>query len=133
MVNAVVPHAVAVKPQLAFFELLGADGLAAFAETCAYARSAGTTTLTVGRAPSTATLSVASATVASCACRQFKLAKAVGTIRNHAIPDITARHFIRTGDAAGTGKFRYGRRARQNWCLLGAFVFPNLPLLFLGQ
>ena len=41
IVDAVAPHVVAVKPQLAFFEELGADGLRAFEETCAYARAAG--------------------------------------------------------------------------------------------
>ncbi len=41
IVDAVAPHAVAVKPQLAFFEALGADGVRAFEETCAYARAAG--------------------------------------------------------------------------------------------
>jgi orotidine-5'-phosphate decarboxylase len=41
IVDAVAPHVVAVKPQLAFFEALGADGLRAFEETCAYARAAG--------------------------------------------------------------------------------------------
>jgi orotidine-5'-phosphate decarboxylase len=41
IVDAVVPHAVAVKPQLAFFEALGADGIRAFERVCAYARSAG--------------------------------------------------------------------------------------------
>src|SRR5262249_40766027 len=41
IVDAVAPHAVAVKPQLAFFEALGAPGMSAFAETCAYARRAG--------------------------------------------------------------------------------------------
>ena len=41
IVDAVAPHTVAVKPQLAFFEALGAAGMAAFAETCAYARRAG--------------------------------------------------------------------------------------------
>ena len=30
IIDAVAPHAVAVKPQLAFFEALGADGMAAF-------------------------------------------------------------------------------------------------------
>ena len=40
VVDAVAPHAVAVKPQLAFFEALGADGMAAFEEVCAYARAA---------------------------------------------------------------------------------------------
>jgi orotidine-5'-phosphate decarboxylase len=41
IVDAVAPHVVAVKPQLAFFEALGADGQRAFEETCAYARAAG--------------------------------------------------------------------------------------------
>ena len=41
VIDAVAPHAVAVKPQLAFFEALGAEGLAASEEVCAYARSAG--------------------------------------------------------------------------------------------
>lgn len=40
VVDAVAPHAVAVKPQLAFFEALGAEGMAAFEEVCAYARAA---------------------------------------------------------------------------------------------
>jgi orotidine-5'-phosphate decarboxylase len=41
IVDAVAPHAVAVKPQLAFFEALGAPGMRAFEEVCAYAREAG--------------------------------------------------------------------------------------------
>ena len=41
IVDAVAPYAVAVKPQVAFFEALGADGWAALEETCAYARGAG--------------------------------------------------------------------------------------------
>jgi orotidine-5'-phosphate decarboxylase len=41
IVDAVAPYAVAVKPQLAFFEALGADGVRAFEQTCEYARSAG--------------------------------------------------------------------------------------------
>jgi orotidine-5'-phosphate decarboxylase len=41
VVDAVAPHAVAVKPQLAFFEALGADGMRAFEDACAYSRSAG--------------------------------------------------------------------------------------------
>ena len=36
----VARYAVAVKPQLAFFEALGADGVRAFEEVCAYARAA---------------------------------------------------------------------------------------------
>jgi orotidine-5'-phosphate decarboxylase len=41
IVDAVAPHAVAVKPQLAFFEALGADGVRAFEEVCGYARAVG--------------------------------------------------------------------------------------------
>jgi orotidine-5'-phosphate decarboxylase len=41
IVDAVAPYAVAVKPQSAFFEALGADGVRAFEEVCAYARAAG--------------------------------------------------------------------------------------------
>ncbi|HET7044696.1 MAG TPA: orotidine-5'-phosphate decarboxylase [Gaiellaceae bacterium] len=41
IVDAVAPHAVAVKPQLAFFEALGAPGMRAFEVVCAYAREAG--------------------------------------------------------------------------------------------
>jgi orotidine-5'-phosphate decarboxylase len=40
IVDAVAPYAVAVKPQLAFFEALGAPGIRAFEEVCTYARSA---------------------------------------------------------------------------------------------
>lgn len=41
IVDAVAPYAVAVKPQLAFFEALGADGWGALEASCAYAREAG--------------------------------------------------------------------------------------------
>src|SRR5712691_776708 len=41
IIDAVAPYAVAVKPQSAFFEALGADGVRAFEEVCAYGRSAG--------------------------------------------------------------------------------------------
>jgi orotidine-5'-phosphate decarboxylase len=40
IIDAVAPHAVAVKTQLAFFEALGAEGIRAFEEVCAYARAA---------------------------------------------------------------------------------------------
>src|SRR5437868_1018542 len=40
LVDAVAPYVVGVKPQLAFFEVLGADGIRAFEEVCAYARAA---------------------------------------------------------------------------------------------
>jgi orotidine-5'-phosphate decarboxylase len=41
LVDAVAPYVVAVKPQAAFFEALGADGIRAFEEVCAYSRAAG--------------------------------------------------------------------------------------------
>ena len=41
IVDSVAPHAVGVKPQLAFFEALGSAGIRAFEEVCAYARAAG--------------------------------------------------------------------------------------------
>jgi len=41
LVDAVSPYVVAVKPQVAFFEALGADGVAAFERVCAYARDVG--------------------------------------------------------------------------------------------
>jgi orotidine-5'-phosphate decarboxylase len=41
IVDAVAEHAVAVKPQSAFFEALGADGVHAFEHVCDYARAAG--------------------------------------------------------------------------------------------
>jgi orotidine-5'-phosphate decarboxylase len=40
LIDAVAPYVVGVKPQLAFFEALGADGVRAFEDVCAYARSA---------------------------------------------------------------------------------------------
>jgi orotidine-5'-phosphate decarboxylase len=49
LIDAVAPHAIAVKPQLAFFEALGATGMAAFAETCAYARRAGLLVIADGK------------------------------------------------------------------------------------
>jgi orotidine-5'-phosphate decarboxylase len=41
IVDAVAPYAVAVKPQVAFFEALGADGWHALEDVCAYAREIG--------------------------------------------------------------------------------------------
>src|SRR5215210_3423749 len=41
LVDAVATYVVGVKIQLAFFEARGADGLRAFEEVCAYARTAG--------------------------------------------------------------------------------------------
>jgi orotidine-5'-phosphate decarboxylase len=49
LVDAVAPHAVAVKPQLAFFEVLGPSGLAAFDEVCLYARRAGLLVIADGK------------------------------------------------------------------------------------
>jgi orotidine-5'-phosphate decarboxylase len=41
VIDAVGPSVVAVKPQSAFFEALGADGVGVLEEVCAYARAAG--------------------------------------------------------------------------------------------
>jgi orotidine-5'-phosphate decarboxylase len=41
IVDAVCPHVVGVKPQVAFFETLGPAGMAALEEVCSYARGAG--------------------------------------------------------------------------------------------
>jgi orotidine-5'-phosphate decarboxylase len=41
IVDAVGPYVVAVKPQAAFFEALGSDGMRALEEVCDYARSTG--------------------------------------------------------------------------------------------
>jgi len=41
LIDAVAPHVVGVKPQLAFFEALGADGIRALEEVSDYARTAG--------------------------------------------------------------------------------------------
>jgi orotidine-5'-phosphate decarboxylase len=41
IIDAVSIYAVGVKPQLAFFEALGSDGMRAFEDVCAYARTAG--------------------------------------------------------------------------------------------
>src|SRR3954447_11794438 len=49
IVDAVAPHAVAVKPQLAFFEALGPAGMAAFDRVCAYARRAGLLVIADGK------------------------------------------------------------------------------------
>src|SRR3954453_22363643 len=49
IIDAVAPHAVAVKPQLAFFEALGAAGIAAFEQVCSYARRAGLLVIADGK------------------------------------------------------------------------------------
>src|SRR5205809_3240720 len=41
LVDAVAPYVVAVKPQVAFFEALGSDGIGALEEVCDYSRAAG--------------------------------------------------------------------------------------------
>src|SRR5215470_10383368 len=38
LIDAAAPSCVAVKPQLAFFEALGSQGMRAFEQACAYAR-----------------------------------------------------------------------------------------------
>ena len=57
IIDAVGPYVVAVKPQLAFFEALGADGARAFEEVCEFAREAGLVVIADGKRgdiPSTA-------------------------------------------------------------------------------
>ena len=49
LVDAVAPHTVAVKPQLAFFETLGPAGMAAFDDVCLYARRAGLLVIADGK------------------------------------------------------------------------------------
>jgi orotidine-5'-phosphate decarboxylase len=49
IVDAVAPYVVAVKPQLAFFEVLGSDGIAAFERIAGYARSAGLLVIVDGK------------------------------------------------------------------------------------
>ena len=49
IVDAVAPYVVAVKPQLAFFEVLGSDGIAAFERVVAYARAAGLLVIVDGK------------------------------------------------------------------------------------
>ena len=49
IVDAVAPYVVAVKPQLAFFEALGADGVGALERVCGYARSAGLLVIADGK------------------------------------------------------------------------------------
>ncbi|CAB4704470.1 MAG: orotidine-5'-phosphate decarboxylase [Actinobacteria bacterium] len=49
IIDAVAPHAVGVKPQLAFFEALGSRGIAAFEEVCEYSRRAGLLVIADGK------------------------------------------------------------------------------------
>ena len=49
IIDAVAPYVVAVKPQLAFFEALGSDGIGAFEQLCSYARTAGLLVIVDGK------------------------------------------------------------------------------------
>jgi orotidine-5'-phosphate decarboxylase len=49
IVDAIAPYAVGIKPQLAFFEALGAEGVRALEEVCAYGRSAGLIVIADGK------------------------------------------------------------------------------------
>ncbi len=49
LVDAVAPYVVAVKPQVAFFEALGSDGIATLEEICSYSRSAGLQVIADGK------------------------------------------------------------------------------------
>jgi orotidine-5'-phosphate decarboxylase len=49
IIDAVAPSVVAVKPNIAFFEALGSEGVRAFEETCAYARQAGLLVIVDGK------------------------------------------------------------------------------------
>jgi orotidine-5'-phosphate decarboxylase len=49
IIDSVAPHVVAVKPQLAFFEALGAAGMAAFEQVCQYAKRAGLLVIADGK------------------------------------------------------------------------------------
>ncbi len=49
IVDAVAPYVVAVKPQVAFFEALGADGFGALERVCRYGREAGLLVLVDGK------------------------------------------------------------------------------------
>jgi orotidine-5'-phosphate decarboxylase len=49
IVDAVAPYVVGVKPQVAFFESLGADGIAALERVCGYARDAGLLVIADGK------------------------------------------------------------------------------------
>ena len=49
LVDAVAPYVVAVKPQVAFFEALGSDGIGALEEVCDYSRAAGLQVIADGK------------------------------------------------------------------------------------
>jgi orotidine-5'-phosphate decarboxylase len=48
-VDAVAPYVVAVKPQVAFFEALGSEGIGALEEVCDYSRAAGLQVIADGK------------------------------------------------------------------------------------
>ena len=54
LVDSVAPYVVAVKPQVAFFEALGPDGLRVLEDVCAYSRSAGLQVIADGSAGTSA-------------------------------------------------------------------------------
>ena len=49
IIDAVAPYVVAVKPQVAFFEALGGDGISAFERVCHYGRAAGLLVIADGK------------------------------------------------------------------------------------
>jgi len=49
IIDAVAPYVAAVKPQLAFFEALGSDGIRALEDACRYAREAGLLVIADGK------------------------------------------------------------------------------------
>ena len=49
IIDAVAPYVVAVKPQVAFFEALGGDGIAALERVCDYGRAAGLLVIADGK------------------------------------------------------------------------------------
>ena len=49
IIDAVAPYVVAVKPQVAFFEALGGDGVAVFERVCDYGRAAGLLVIADGK------------------------------------------------------------------------------------
>ena len=49
IIDAVAPYVVAVKPQVAFFETLGGEGISAFERVCDYGRAAGLLVIADGK------------------------------------------------------------------------------------
>ena len=54
IIDAVAPYVVAVKPQVAFFEALGGDGISALERVCDYGRAAGLLVIADGSAATSA-------------------------------------------------------------------------------